>query len=602
MPPRKRATKPERAASTAAVFRDSQHGNAEQVEKNTSEEDPQEQIPIPTSNELSAEEEGGHSFVVRIVYGIQDFLNDQLDFAKFVQLVILAFICHVFYLNNSSYVLTNMYKIGFNAVGVGMAFVFSYRSRVKLNMSKPTVFPMPQLPDFNLIYAAYIPTALAALYKSDNLHLNLCLNYFIVDYIHPLIRTLSAAAFFFIYREDNDPSSNQQILAIFLFHTLVQYLLNYFNEGSERTSVKLPDEVFEQDDSKELYQSTTKPIDVGTKTSLSLAEIQLFAVLLTNIVHYTALNDQYNLPLIIFQKLTISLVCSIGLLYPLLALYTQSRNFLLGVVVVAVSGGMFVYLTNYQLASTLATPNALEWLWNYITDFPERMSILVTWASVLAVLIPIVFILAPYMSLNLRRKVWHWVILGLITYPAYIDQPQFTILALLGSAVIFVVVEIVRYSRFTFIGQWFSDTLIVFQDYKDLKGPINVSYIYLIAGVTLPMVFDYCIDKTVSIKSFIGLVSLGVGDSSASIIGKRFGSVKWKGGPKSVQGTVAFVAITFVGLFLVDRFALNEAVSDWEPVFVSCLIGGILEGVSTLNDNLVIPCLMMIAFHALPSK
>ena len=116
------------------------------------------------------------------------------------------------------------------------------------------------------------------------------------------------------------------------------------------------------------------------------------------------------------------------------------------------------------------------------------------------------------------------------------------------------------------------------------------------------MVFDYCIDKRVSIKSFLGVISLGLGDSSASIIGKRFGSVKWKGGPKSIQGTVAFVLITFGGLFLVNQYLLNGQVADWEPVFVCCLIGGILEGVSTLNDNLVIPCVMMIALDALHTK
>lgn len=606
MPPRKKPsakTAPSpTAASTAAIFRD---GTPPQTQKTAVETPTQTANPAASTGEKSVEDEiAGQSAVFRAIYGAQDFLNDELDFAKFVQLVMLAFICHAFYLYNPEYVKENMYRIGFNGLGVGMAFIMSYRSRLKLHKRDPVRFPLPRLPEFNLIYAVFIPTAIAALYKSDALHLNLCFNYFVVDYIHPVVRLVSAIAYFVIYREEKDTTPTAAIAVIFVFHAGIQYLLNYFNKGSDRTSVDIPEEVLQQDDTKAMAQAkeSSSPIGAGTHTSLCQAEIQLFSVLLSNVVHYTALNDQYNLPLIIFQKLVISLVSTSALLYPLFVLYSNTRNFLVGILSAAVSGGLFVYLTNYQLTYILPNSSAISWLWLYITGSAERQAILSTWLAVLAVVIPLVFVLAPHISLNLRRKIWHWVILGLVTYPAYVDQPQFTIIALLGSAVVFVVLEIIRFSRFTFVGQWLSQSLLVFQDFKDLKGPLNVSYIYLIAGVSMPMVFDYCIDQRVSIKSFLGVISLGLGDSSASIIGKRFGSVKWRGGPKSVQGTVAFVLITFGGLYLVDQYILDGRVADWEPVFVSCLIGGILEGVSTLNDNLVIPCVMMIALDALQTK
>ena len=610
MPPRKKPSpktaQSPTAASTAAIFRE---GNPPETSTTAVELSTLmanlTANPAALTGEKDLEDDiAGQSVVFRVIYGAQDFLNDELDFAKFVQLVMLAFICHAFYLYNTEYVKENMYKIGFNAIGVGMAFIFSYRSRLRLHKKNPARFPLPQLPGFNLIYAVFIPTAIAALYKSDALHLNLCFNYFVVDYVHPVIRLGSAIAYFVIYRDEEDNTPTQAIAIIFVFHACIQYLLNYFNKGSDRTSVDIPEEVLQQDDTKAMAQAkeSSSPIGAGTNTSLCQAEIQLFSVLLSNVVHYTALNNQYNLPVIIFQKLVISLVSTSALVYPLFLLYSSTRNFVVGILSAVVSGALFVFLTNYQLSSILPNNNAISWLWLYIIDSAERKSILSTWLAVLAVVIPLVFFLAPHIGLNLRRKVWHWVILGLVTYPAYVDQPQFTLIALLGSAVVFVILEIIRFTRFTFVGQWLSKSLLVFQDFKDLKGPLNVSYIYLIAGVSLPMVFDYCIDKRVSIKSFLGVISLGLGDSSASIIGKRFGSVKWKGGPKSIQGTVAFVLITFGGLFLVDQYLLNGQVADWEPVFVCCLIGGILEGVSTLNDNLVIPCVMMISLDALHTK
>lgn len=73
-------------------------------------------------------------------------------------------------------------------------------------------------------------------------------------------------------------------------------------------------------------------------------------------------------------------------------------------------------------------------------------------------------------------------------------------------------------------------TLSVFQDTKDLQGPLNLSYIYLLAGVTIPIVYDYLVNKdTVTIIRYSGLITLGVGDTFASVIGKKFGTFKWNG-------------------------------------------------------------------------
>lgn len=607
MPPRTRATAKEEkkagAKSTAAAFRD--EAAVKSLKPPTTAEIAASPDQAPEAADVEVEDEiAGKSIVFRTIYTIQDFLNDELDFAKFVQLVILAFIIHVFYINNRAYVLKNISKIGFNAAGVGMAFVFSYRSRQRLHQKNPTKFVLPPMPEFNLVYSTFIPTALAAVYQSELLHLNLCLNYFVVDYVHILIRLGSAIAYYQIYREEDDQTPTMTAVAAFAFHAAVHYALNYFNKGSTGAPETIPKEVLEQDDTPDLAQAkaSSKTLGAGTRASLSEAEIQLFAVLLTNVVYYAGLNDQYNLPLIIFQKLVLSFVAAIALLYPLFAWYSSTRGVPAAIAATGVFGGLFVWLTNYQLTLVLGTSNAVHWLWNYIFESQERRAMMTTWMAALAVVIPVVFVAAPSFSLNLRRKVWHLLILGMVAYPAYVHQPQFTVIALLGSAVVFVVAEIVRFNRFTVIGQWLSQSLLRFQDFKDLKGPLNVSYIYLIAGVTLPMVFDYCVDRQVTIEAYLGLIALGLGDLAASIVGKRFGSVKWKGGPKSVQGTVAFVAITFAGLFLVDQFCLEAIVPDWEPVFVGCLIGGILEGVCTLNDNLVIPCMMMIALRALEKR
>ena len=100
-------------------------------------------------------------------------------------------------------------------------------------------------------------------------------------------------------------------------------------------------------------------------------------------------------------------------------------------------------------------------------------------------------------------------------------QIEFTLISLLGTLIVFMIVEGIRYNRLSYIGEFLHKTLSVFQDTKDLQGPLNLSYIYLLAGVTIPIVYDYLVNKdTVTIIRYSGLITLGVGDTFASVIGK----------------------------------------------------------------------------------
>ena len=124
------------------------------------------------------------------------------------------------------------------------------------------------------------------------------------------------------------------------------------------------------------------------------------------------------------------------------------------------------------------------------------------------------------------------------------------------------------------------------------------------AGATIPIVYDYLTNKEkVSIIRYSGLIALGVGDSLASIIGKRFGTIKWKGGDKTVQGTVAFIISVF-GCFFGINYLLKQKenyipVGNWENLFVTVLLAGLLEGTSDINDNYLIPIFMPISYEIL---
>ncbi len=67
-------------------------------------------------------------------------------------------------------------------------------------------------------------------------------------------------------------------------------------------------------------------------------------------------------------------------------------------------------------------------------------------------------------------------------------------------------------------------------------------------------------------------MALGVGDALASSIGKKYGSIKWPGLSKSIQGTAAFI----FGLFFANVITAKIFNEDFSvgKVFISCFWTG----------------------------
>lgn len=603
MPPKKSSTRdrnsrtksqtPTGVRSTAAIFANSDGGTDDQV---VSQPEPVEQETVVDQSD----DPSSYSFPLNYIFMVQDFLNENLDLCKFAQLLVVLYISEVIYLTYGERFWDNYIVIGFNLFGIGVALVIGYQAQMKKYSANPQKVARPELPEFNHIYSVFIPLTISFLLNLDFMLVNLSLNNFILDGLHSIPKIVLAIMFFEVYN-DNKEISTIKMIQIAIFHYGLQYIISYANTGNDYTSTCVPEEVIDEDDgiNLELVDKNDDKYSSGTNTSLNRAEIQLLCLMVTNLLFGLKEVNDFNLPLVILQKLVISLILSLLLVYPLYKAYEKWKLGIFGTLIVIGFSGLFMYATNYQLAPILSNSNAITWLWDFICQSEERLQILGAWGALLAVCIPVVFINSNKLSLNSRRKIWHYVILIMLTYPSLPLEPTFTTISLLGSIVIFILVEILRFNKFTFLGEWLYKHLVIFQDFKDLKGPLNLSYIFLIIGVSLPIVFDYCIMQQLTCRSFIGIIGLGIGDSFASIIGKGYGSLKWKGSSKSVQGTIAFIFFSMIGFYVVDKYILTVHVNNWENLFVSCILGGVLEGVSNLNDNFLIPCVMYISLQTL---
>ena len=73
-------------------------------------------------------------------------------------------------------------------------------------------------------------------------------------------------------------------------------------------------------------------------------------------------------------------------------------------------------------------------------------------------------------------------------------------------------------------------------DYRD-SGKLVLTPVYLLFGLAVPIWLDLLRFGRLRLSSLAGLVSVGIGDSMASIVGKRYGRNYWFRDGKSLEGT-----------------------------------------------------------------
>ncbi|KNE98632.1 hypothetical protein PSTG_08183 [Puccinia striiformis f. sp. tritici PST-78] len=234
-------------------------------------------------------------------------------------------------------------------------------------------------------------------------------------------------------------------------------------------------------------------------------------------------------------------------------------------------------------------------------------------------------------ELNFKRKFFHLLVCALFL-PTVPFDIEFSSISFSVAFVIFTFCEFARYFAFYPIGAGIHLFFNEFIDAKD-SGPVILSHFYLLTacstGIWLdgqspprssppsssplsrilerPMtsIFQSLFGTTptttahhqpvspaysgCAIEDLIGVIILGVGDTCASVIGKRFGKIKWNSGSsKTVEGSLAFVgSVIVISLFLriiglVQPFPMIK-------YFFAVILISLLEAFTNQNDNLILP-------------
>ncbi|KAI0050449.1 hypothetical protein FA95DRAFT_1536216 [Auriscalpium vulgare] len=192
----------------------------------------------------------------------------------------------------------------------------------------------------------------------------------------------------------------------------------------------------------------------------------------------------------------------------------------------------------------------------------------------------------PTLGLNARRKFFH--LLAVVMFvPGVAADPAFTHLAFSAAFALFTFAEYVRYFALYPFGASVHVFMNEFLDHKD-SGTAILSHFYLLTGCAGSLWFE----APSRLLLYTGVLTVGVGDAVASVVGKRLGRHKWSPTTsKTVEGSVAFTVSVVASAWVLRLCGLVEAFSALRYTVIVGLTS-VLEALSVQNDNITLPVYM----------
>ena len=252
-------------------------------------------------------------------------------------------------------------------------------------------------------------------------------------------------------------------------------------------------------------------------------------------------------------------------------------------------------------------------------DFGEantRLMIAGYWLMVIFFGLITVFRLSDIYEVDTRRKVFHFMMVGMLLPATYVD-PAFAALALSIVLGIFLILDLLRASQLPPLSKPIAYFLAPYVDGRDFRGPVVISHIFLLIGCAIPLWLALAAlprtgtgysagweIPTRDVSMVSGVICVGLGDAAASLIGRRYGHHKWPwGGGKSLEGSVAFAAAVFGGLAAASiwlRVGGWPLASEPAGLLVRARNAGVCASMASLteavltggNDNVIVPVVL----------
>ncbi|WZY92620.1 hypothetical protein YC2023_064949 [Brassica napus] len=234
------------------------------------------------------------------------------------------------------------------------------------------------------------------------------------------------------------------------------------------------------------------------------------------------------------------------------------------------------------------------WVLTFVFSEPlKRLSLCIYWVLLIVVSVSRFYNISRGSKVEriLLRKYYHLMAV-LMFLPALVLQPKFLDLAFGAALAVFIALEIIRP-----LGEPLHHFMNAFTDHRDSELLI-VSHFSLLLGCALPIWMSSGFNDR-ALSPFAGILSLGIGDTMASMVGHKYGVLRWsKTGKKTVEGTAAGItSMMAVCYVLVPVLASMGYIlsQGWWSLLVAVTATGMLEAYTAQLDNAFIP----LVFYAL---
>jgi len=242
------------------------------------------------------------------------------------------------------------------------------------------------------------------------------------------------------------------------------------------------------------------------------------------------------------------------------------------------------------LFSTLKR-NPIAWTLQTIFASNESKLLLLLWCVCTLLALHIVAQQDSGATTTITRKYFHFLVVVVFTSGVMVNRSLLYLASIVGLSVM-ILLEHMRYAKIQPVANIISAAFKTFQDKND-RGDLILTNIYLLVGVSLPLWLTPDLEKADPLLLLSGVLSIGIGDSFASIFGSKFGRTIIPQTQKSVEGMMASILAQ-----LVFVKALNM---ELNLVLVAgiCAVS-IVETLTTQVDNLVLPFVMYIVLKLAP--
>ncbi|XWS29011.1 hypothetical protein CRYUN_Cryun25bG0120100 [Craigia yunnanensis] len=258
----------------------------------------------------------------------------------------------------------------------------------------------------------------------------------------------------------------------------------------------------------------------------------------------------------------------------------------LGFIMIAIAPSWMMIVLDFDVHPVL-------WIFQFVFSEPfKRLSLCIYWLGLIYASVLRFYNISKNSKIEriLLRKYYHLLAVSMFL-PALIYQAKFLDLAFGAALAVFLVLEIIRVWRIWPLGTNLHQFMSAFTDHCD-SDLLIVSHFSLLLGCALPIWMSSGFNDR-PLTPFAGILSLGIGDTMASMVGHKYGVLRWsKTSKKTIEGTAAGITSVLAACSVLLPLLASTGyilTQHWFPLLIAVTTSGLLEAYTTQLDNAFIP-------------